>query len=269
MTETNFLKYKDCLREIIQEGLIDVAIKMIRSAKNWQDVLHFVQEVLTEKKSTPELIEAALQVFINTRNTHYKEFIKSDEEHTIWVHSLSHLMRYLWERRLVEWIARLNDTAFRGAITSKEFYCSNRLVTDFTHYSKWDDDPADFQITPEILDILSIHTSISEYDKARVKAGRFQSEETYLRWKLQQPESYAHFDTDLQIYLIEIDELRLIINRLNELGVDNSEFRDFEKDLLTKQLDDLNAKSSANTKDYLVDHINEWIQKTLFELSKH
>jgi len=168
------------LDTLIQNGQINLAIEVVRGANNYNEGEAFVFTVLRDKKSTPEIVEAALEAFLGTRRNSYKQ-------HGYWVHSLSHFTEILWERRMDSWIKKFNEVSFKGANELGDSNCSDRLVDDFGKYAKFDDDPADFHLIPENL--LWMDWKYSPYSKARIEAGRFESEENFLRWKLHELEN--------------------------------------------------------------------------------
>ncbi|MBI4598886.1 hypothetical protein HY734_01670 [Candidatus Uhrbacteria bacterium] len=154
---------------------------------------------LREQNSTicyPELIEAALQKFFDFRVTDRTEEFKDTRHLTLtsakawnwcrlsphgWTHSLSHFTEKLWERRMVGWIKKFNQTAFFGANDLEDPSCSERLILDFAKYGKWDDDPADFHITPENIGWMDWR--YQEKTRLRIEHGPFESEEAFLKWK--------------------------------------------------------------------------------------
>lgn len=245
----------DQLKGLIQNGQIDRAIEMVRGTNGYHEGESFVFTVLREKKSTPELVEAVLEAFLGTRENRYKQ-------HGYWVHSLSHFTEILWERRMDGWIKKFNEVSFKGANELRDSNCSDRLVDDFGSYAKFDDDPADFALTPENLRWKEWNPEYDGYTKARIEAGRFESEGAFLRWKLHRPETHTAFDDDAQADLVNLDGIRTIVQRLQSLGADTSEFNGLERDLLTKQLSELEAKLPAATQDWERERLEKGIQKT-------
>jgi hypothetical protein len=243
----------DQLKGLIQNGQIDRAIEMVRSTDDYHEGESFVFTVLREEKSTPELVEAVLEAFLGTRENRY-------QWHGYWVHSLSHFTKILWERRMDGWIKKFNEVSFKGANELRDSNCSDRLVGDFSSYAKFDDDPADFALTPENLRWMN--WEYAAYSKARIEAGRFESEEAFLRWKLHRPETHTAFDYDAQTDLVNIKGIRSLVQKLQELGADASEFNGLERDLLTKQLSKLEAELPAATQDWQRERLEKGIQKT-------
>lgn len=218
------------LMTLIHDKQTDRAIEMVRMAKDHEEGEAFVFTVLREEDPSQELVAAVFVAFLGTRQNRRPK-------HGVWVHSLSHFMKVLWGLRMHSWtdywIKRFNEVAFRGANELHDPDCSDRLVSDFCSFAKFDDDPADFHLTPENLRWMDLENDA--YTRARIEAGRFESEEAFLRWKLRRPEMYTAFDYDAQTNLIDIERIRSIIQQLQELGADTSEFNGFERDLLTKQ----------------------------------
>lgn len=244
----------DQLRGLIQNGQIAQAIEMVRSAKGCEEGESFVTAVLWEEKSTPELTEAVLEAFLNTREN-------LSPKHGYWVHSLSHFTELLWERRIDRWIKNFNEVSFRGAKELLDSNCCARLVSDFDRFAKFDDNPADFHLTPDNLQWVDLRYATA-YFKERIKAGRFESEEAFLRWKLHLPEAITHFDFNTKTNLVNLKGIRALVQRLHELGADTSEFNGLERDMLTKQLSELEEKLPAATQDWQRQRLEEEIQRT-------
>ena len=218
------------LKSLIEAGKTSEAIELVRSEKNYGEAEELVFTVLDEEKSAPELVDAVLESFLNTRENRY-------QQHGYWVHSLSHFTGKLWVRRMVEWIKKFNEVSFKGANELRDSNCSSRLVNDFGQYAQFNDDPAEFHLTPENLSWMN--WKYSSYAKARIEAGRFESEEAFLRWKLRQPE-----------VLTSASAIHSAVQRLQEIGADTSEFDGLEKNLLTAQLKKLEEKLSTATDDW-------------------
>lgn len=164
----------DQLKKFIQDGSTDTAIHLVRELlEDLDDHERAVHTVLGDQKSAPELVEAALEAFLGTRQNRYKD-------HGFWVHSLSHFTAKLWERRMDGWIKKFNEVSFKGANELRDTNCSDRLVSDFGYYAKFDDEPVDFHLTFENLGWMNWEYAL--YTKARIEAGRFESQETYLHW---------------------------------------------------------------------------------------
>lgn len=242
------------LKGLIQNGQIDRAMDMVRNVKDYHEGEAFVFAVLGEEKSTSELVGAVLEAFLGTRENRY-------QQHGYWVHSLSHFTEILWERRMDGWIKKFNEVSFKGANELRDSNCSDRLVGDFGSNAKFDDDPVDFALTPENLRCW-MDWEYAAYSKARIEAGRFESEEAFLHWKLHRPETHTAFDYDAQTDLVNIEGIRSLIQKLHELGADTSEFNGLERNLLTQQLSELEVKLSAATQDWQRERLEKGIQKT-------
>lgn len=249
----------DQLKNLIQNGQIDRAIEMIRDTKDYGEGESFAFTVLGECKSTPELVEAVLEAFLKAKPDYAAGHYGGG--HGGWVHSLSHFTEILWERRMDSWIKKFNEVAFKGANELGDSNCSDRLVYDFGKYAKFNDDPVDFGLTPENLVWMEWNTHTA-YTKARIEAGRFESEEAFIRWKLHQPKTRTTFDYDAQIDLVDIKGIRTLIQQLKELNANTGEFDDLEKGLLTKQLSELEGKLSTEMRDWAREGLEKGIQKT-------
>ena len=245
---------KNQLKGFIQDGLIAQAIEMIRSAQGYSEREVFVSAVLREEKSPPEeLVKAMLEAFLNTRKNYHNEHIE-------WVHSLSHFNKILWERRMDEWIKKFNEVAFKGANEFEDFNCSDRIVDDFADHAKWNDDPADFHITPENL-VLIKWCEYNKDTRARIKEGRFESEEAFCRWDLSHLKTrFAEYDDQS----VCAEKILNIIQRLQQLNADTSKFNDLQKEmslLLAKTLKDAEEELLEETQDLYRERLEKEIKK--------
>lgn len=238
------------LKGLIQNGMTEQAIEMVRSVLDYHEGEEFVFTVLREEKSAPELVEAILEVFFGTRENRYKQ-------HGYWVHSLSHFTKILWERRMDGWIKKFNEVSFKGANELHDSNCSDRLIGDFGKFAKFDDDPADFHITLENVRWMD-WSDLGV--KARIEAGHFESEVAFLRWELATPETYMDRSWDFIETVVRPGRIRTTIQRLQDLGVDTSEYRSFEQKLLVKQLDELEGKLPTMKNDWECERLKECIQ---------
>lgn len=248
------------LESLIQKGQFSQAIDLVRSVDHYREGENLVFTVLKAEQSAPELVEAVLEAFLATRENCY-------QQHGGWVHSLSHFTKRLWKRRMDSWIKRFNEVAFKGANELRDSNCSDRLVGDFVDCAQWDDDPATFGLTPENLRWMK-RDGYTQYWWARIEAGRFESEEAFLRWKLHQPKMQTAFDYDAQTELVDTKRIQSLIQKLQELGADTSEFAGFEESLLTKQLADLEAELPATKEDWKVERLKKGIEKTHMALAQ-
>ncbi|MDQ5957839.1 MAG: hypothetical protein QG665_168 [Patescibacteria group bacterium] len=254
----------DQLKSLLQNGQIDRAIEIVQSVDDYHDGESNVFTVLGEEKSTPELVEAVLESFLSTKPDHAGGRM-SGGGHGGWVHSLSHFTGILWERRMDKWIKKFNEVSLKGANELGDTNCSDRLVGDFGQYAKFDDDPAEFSLT--FNNLRWMDWKYAAYSKARVEAGPFASEEEFLRWKLHRPETHIAFDFDAQTDLINIKGIRALVQKLQELGADTSEFNGLERSLLTRRLGELEEKLPAVTQDWERERLEKGIQKTRAALS--
>ena len=247
------------LKGMIQDGQTDQAIELVQGAENYHECEEFVHTVLREEKSAPELVEAVLVAFLNTRPD-YAGRRNYGGGHGGWVHSLSHFSDTLWKRRMDGWIKKFNEVSFMGANELHDSSCSDRHVDDFGKYAKFDDDTVDFALTTENLRWMDWGEEWLAYSKARIEAGRFESEEAFLRWKLATPEAYMHQSWDFIGVVVSPEKIRTAIQRLRELGVDTGEYQEFERQLLGQQLGELEGKRPSMDSDWERDRLGENIK---------
>lgn len=247
-------KEAEKLRSLIQNNHIEEALEIIRKATNCHKSGINTFIVLNEENSTPNMIEEILTSFFNTREN-------GIPKHRIWVHSLAYFTHLLWKRRLINWIKRFYKVAFKSANELGDTTCSDRLINDFVQLSKWDDNPAHFHLTLENLDWMDWCEEYTKYLKARIEAGRFETEESFLRWKLQNMPK-TKWDNDAQSILIDINTFRSIIQRLRDLGVDMTELSNFEENLLRSKLSELERERQITTLDSRRECLEIGIQKT-------
>ena len=219
------------VREFIREGKVDRAINFIESTwMNYEDAEKIVVAAFDEEKVSPEILNAALEKFLETR---------SDYKHGLWVHSLSHFTESLWRHGFRDWIRLFNKTAFDGANRLDEPNCCDRLVDDFAKFSAIEDHPHDFYITPENIDGW-IDWEFLEFARIRVEVGKFDSEEEFLLWTLQHTEAQEEWDDEAQASLINLKKVEETINRLQEIGaVLPARPEKIKEDLLEQKLADL------------------------------
>ena len=138
----------ETLKALVAGAKIEEALALIRSIgeRDYNRAENCVLAVLHEDDPTQDapanLVEAALDRFLATHNDWY---------HGYWVHSLSHFTEFLWKRRMMAWIARLNEAAFQGACRTHDSNCCGRLVGDFSAFARWNDNPKILGYTPENL----------------------------------------------------------------------------------------------------------------------
>jgi len=245
------------LETMIQNGKFDDAMAIIKNETDHHEGENLVSTILRTKESTPELLEAALEMFLNTKKNSY-------QQHGFWVHSLSHFSGPLWRHRADKWIKKFYETAFKGANELGNPSCSDRLVDDFAWYANWNDDLTDFGLTPENLRCLNdIHDKHLNkklaYAKSRIEASPFASEEAFIRWKLNRPETLTIYDFG--------NVIQSLIQQLEQLGADTGEFKNLVKEvkeLLTKKLSELEGQVSTETRDAW----KEWLEKDISKTKK-
>lgn len=126
----------DELKELIKSGQSEKALELAKSPVDYQESEDFVFAVLKAEVVNDELLDAALEAFLNTRENW-------DPKHGYWVHSLSHFTKDLWKLRKLAWIKRLSEVSFKGANELGDTNCSGRLVYDFDEHALWSDHPVE------------------------------------------------------------------------------------------------------------------------------
>ncbi len=254
-------KPREVLANLIKEGQEEEALEMIAEVENYHEGEEFVFAVLREDASSEKIVEAVLQAFLDTRSNYYRS-------HGYWVHSLSHFTKYLWERRMDDWVKKFNEVSFRGANELQDSNCSDRLVDDFVSYANWDDDPADFHLTFDNLEWMEWSEDYYAYTRARIASAPFETEEAFLRWWLRRPEEKTTFDFDAQQNLVDVSEIKAKIERLQALNEDVSEFDGLIQGLLTKQLQEAEAKLADAKADYERERAEAAVKKTREQLAQ-
>ena len=163
------------LKVLIAGGIVKETIELIDRAEQVNQ--WYVEEVFESQNPPIELINAVLEGYLRSRQNRRPY-------HGGWVHNLSHFTEKLWELRLTGWIKRFNEVAFKGAIELEDENCSERLIYNFAEYSRYNDKPKDFGITPENT-VWMEPSKYNAYARARIAAGAFHSQEAYETWKLQ------------------------------------------------------------------------------------
>lgn len=226
---------------------------------HYSEVEKVVKEVLNCKDAADGELDAALEIFLSSREDRR-------EQHGFWVHSLSHFSGKLWERRLIDWIKRFNEVAFRGAAELGDFNCVDRLVDDFMEHARWDDNPADFHLS---LDMELPHDSLNRFAEARIAAGAFESEAAALRFELRHAaDRFKRWDSACQCDLLSVDQLQAVVQRLKELGEDVG---DLVKRLVAKQLNELEAelaqKRARNAPEWKIEELEKGVEKSRAQLN--
>jgi len=233
---------KEELEMLIQRSLFDEATRMARHPLDYEEGEAFVDITFREENVPQEIIEAALEGFLESRVNRY-------ELHGYWVHSLSHFTDKLWKRGMRSWIKRFNETAFRGVYETGDTNCSDRLVGDFGRYASWDDDSTDFHLTDKILRWMK--WDYLGYTKARIQMRVFQSEEEYICWRLGRLEDFMNH--------VDIEQIQAFLRRLRELGSDVSEFDALPRTILTQRLEEYRRKLEVETEDWRKENLRKKI----------
>lgn len=232
------MKYNDLevlLGSKIEAGN-DVAIPYIRSFgkpayRAHDEVENVVSIVVRDPNSTDEMVEAACQAFLD---------IGTDGS---WVHSLSHFTGRLWEKRdqflaCLPWIKKFNEVAFVLANRGNKS-CCDRLVCDFGEYSRAEDDPAEFHLTPDNLSWMS--WQYCEQAKARIELGHCTKDE-FDKFSLVHQLRRRRFNYKPEGFdeeLVNVNLIEKALARLKELAVDTSEFVGLAEQLLRERLKSL------------------------------
>lgn len=243
---------KKNLEGLITDGKIAEALELIKSAEDYHESEKFVRTVLRTDQPVDELVDEALEVFLNSRENKY-------EKHGYWVHSLSHFVIPLWEIRKIDWLAKAYKTSFQGANELNDDNCCVSLVCFFGSLSKWDDDPKDFGLV--IDDMPWMDWERFELEKSRIEKGKFNSEEECLRWKLTRKGFFYSFDYDAQEELVDVEKLRMLLGQIN-----SDEFDGLEKKLLTEQLTSLQSRLERGGEDFEKERLEAGIKKTKEQL---
>lgn len=219
------IKRRGELKQLIESGQMEAAIKMATAPSDYGESESFVHEVLGLEKSSPELVDATLEAFRKSRQN-WKQGSYGGG-HGGWVHSLSHFTEELWKRRLVGWIKKFNEIAFQGALELGDSGCCDRLVCDFAKYAHHDDKPADFALFVDKMPWLDL--AYYGGHKLRIEHGVFESPEALerfqLEYKLRHPSEYD-----------SVREIQERFARLKELGAPTDEFADAPRKFLEKKL---------------------------------
>ncbi len=186
-----------------------------------------------KRNSEDVVINKALEGLVKT-------WTRQRSEHVSWVISLvchPTLTEELWKRRMLPWIKRLNEIAFKGALEFRDDYCCDQLIWHFATRSIWSDAAEDVGITPENTDWMSPNRCNAfmrerdDYVRARIDAGRFVSEAAYITWKLRLPgtwlDRYWSISTsrgDYTYMVVQVQEVQELLAKLTRLGGDVAEF---------------------------------------------
>jgi len=249
MSERDFLN-----RAINNNDMIAIKVT-IGNCTSVDDAEGIAYAILTAEKSTTEMIDAVLQNLLKAK--------ENARNHGYWVHAVSHLTKYLWDKKLISWIAKFNEEAFAGANLG-DTSCSDRLMGDFSQFAEWHEDPKKFGITSDSLRWAEKENNNEyfAYALSKVLNSPFSSEADFLAWHLRQPKTWHKFDGDSQTDLVNSAEIKSILQKLSDLGIDISEFRDLEKSLLLEKAAELKKELSAATSEWRIKRISKGIIKT-------
>jgi len=246
---------EETLQEALALGHVERATGIVRTAGDPLECEFLIRWLFSLRAAPRELIETALDTFARShRNT--------PPEHAKWVHSLSHFISVLWERRLTTWIAQFYATAFRGANALAEPTCCDRLVYAFDAFAHWSDDPREFHLDQENLRWMKWEKH-NEHVRVRLQDSPFDSEQDFLCWKIKHPDCFCHWDNESQRPRVSVEEVHAVIRKLAAQGVDVSEFIEVERHLIITDIEELLAEIAdvgGDQMEYLVQGIQKDIK---------
>ena len=227
---------KQRLAEIIRAGQLKQAIAFINTANGYDEGETMVSIVLHTEACPQEVIEAALERFVATRENRY-------ERHGYWVHSLSHFTEQLWKRGLKDWIKRLNTIAFTGANELDDTNCSDRLLGDFERFAPWDAVPAEYGYSEKNLRWAGDGGEYTKSAIMRLRSSPFKTEAGLIRFELGgELRKFTKYSTpsasEPQATLLDLPKIRKIVEKLKELGDDVSDLKDIEARMLGRFIDE-------------------------------
>lgn len=153
-------------------------------AENWVDYVFHLD--CTEKPKSAGFIleEAVLQGLLDS----YPSSGTAIENHASWTCAASHITKYIWVREgLLHWVKKLNEKAFSEVPKIGRLTCACRFLSDFAHYSRWNETPQEMGI-----DLKNIRcwlkspadSWLTKYEKERLVHHPFSSEESYEKWAI-------------------------------------------------------------------------------------
>jgi 3-methyladenine DNA glycosylase AlkD len=231
-------------QKAIKIGKYSEAVKLANLANDLSECEIIASATLWDKKAPKELLTATLHAFASVYNN-------PSVMHGAWVHSASHLLWKLWERRLIVWIKEFHRISFQGAREQNNPTCCDRLVDRFVQFAKWSDDPIKFHLTSENIELVEKRW-LFPHAESRVKEAPFKSDVDFLRWQFKHPEAFYE-RYDVQIPNVSFKRVRKRVETLKKNGIDVSEFTQMEQQLVASQLKQLkkllkNSQSDWETK---------------------
>lgn len=200
-------------------------VEEVRSGTSSVEFLtDFIGGVLRGTGFTPEFVDRVLETYIDLRDVVDQDKIGAGD---CWLGRMNRFYEDLWKTRREQWLKRMNEVAL-AAMNEERPRCMcnpDWIIACFREYAQWDDDPALFGLTSEILGrwlperqtVRDDHKqAVRCWMKDRLEAGRFENEATSIRWRLRRPETKE-------------SEAHSLLHRLEELGEDVSAFRDAER----------------------------------------
>jgi len=224
------MKYTDIettIMQHVQSGRIQPAIAFVSSTGSYHTSESMVSVALGIEKCPQEVIDAALEGFVQTRHS---------VNHGSWVHSLSHFTSKLWVLGLKTWIKRLNDITFAGDNELGASNCSDRLLGDFSKHASWDTVPLEYGYTEENLRWADSSNERMAYDLGRIKASPFKSEAESIRFDLGWSGRFTTMVEYTKEYgqpvMVDVQKVRDTVKKLNELVDDTSDLANIEETII-------------------------------------
>lgn len=185
-----------------------------------------------------------------------------------WMHSFSHFQDFLWEKRMAQWITKLNQFAFSRAREESDNRYLERLVSSFARYSKWFDKPERFGFTSENLKLID-YIWLPKYIKTRITLSPFPAELDLYRWQFKHPDIFIDYHS-FDIPIIAYSKMHKIIRKLMKNNGDVDEFIQMEKKLISRHTKILEKLIYSNKNNYEISVIAMYMKrmgKALSELS--
>ncbi len=164
----------DAITDEVLHAALDGFIKSY-SERWWKEWLERALSLLAgargwNRRKKGQLVSSASDFY-----THEDVYVKEEEIYAPRLKELYRMMMGLITSHLDDsWINHSSHA--RGQIAL--------LVYAFVTYSEWDEDPANYGITPSLIPLLRTEDYVDELDIRRVEIGKFSSRIEYLEWKM-------------------------------------------------------------------------------------
>jgi hypothetical protein len=223
----------DQIHNYLKQNKFDSVHSLVFQLNDCECVERVVHTVLKNPNITPDFLDFVLNHFLSTHED-------NKHSHEKWVHSLSHFTKEIWELKRYDWIKKFNEVAFKGANELNTTICCDRLVMDFLRYRTFDASPLDYYIDVENLAWLD-WTNFYNPDelKQELENSPFESQEALLRFRLNGTINSKEWTSEIQKNATSTKAFDSILNELQGLGVDISEFDSQKAELYAKRLQSL------------------------------